>query len=59
MKKLINKISREQKTRLLLLLVLFVSGLIVYRNYIFGNELLVFSDVGGDTWSRIPWIMQP
>ena len=49
MKKLINKISREQKTRLLLLLVLFVSGLIVYRNYIFGNELLVFSDVGGDT----------
>ena len=27
MKKLINKISREQKTRLLLLLVLFVSGL--------------------------------
>ena len=49
MKKLINKISREQKTRLLLLLVLFVSGLIVYTNYIFGNELLVFSDVGGDT----------
>ena len=40
MKKLINKISREQKTRLLLLLVLFVSGLIVYRNYIFGSELL-------------------
>lgn len=49
MKKLINKISREQKTRLLLLLVLFVSGLVVYRNYIFGNELMVYSDVGGDT----------
>lgn len=49
MKNFFRRISREQRARLLLLLALFAAGLIIYRNYILGDELLVFGDVGGDT----------
>lgn len=45
-------ISPESKTRLLLLAALFVSCLVIFNRYIFGNEVMVFNDVGGDTWQQ-------
>lgn len=52
MRNFISRISREQKTRILLLAALFISSLIIYRGYIFGNGLMVYNDVGGDTWQQ-------
>lgn len=39
----------EGRTQLLLLVALFVSCLFIFRSYLFGDQLLVFRDVGGDT----------
>ncbi|MDO5134832.1 MAG: YfhO family protein [Eubacteriales bacterium] len=52
MEKRLFHTSKEQRARLLLLAALFVSSLIIYRSFIFGEELLVFNDVGGDTWQQ-------
>lgn len=51
-KKNINSVSiqSEQKTRLLLLAALFVSCLLIFRKYIFGDRFYVFNDIGSDTW---------
>ena len=43
-------IQSEQKTRLLLLAALFVSCLLIFRKYIFGDRFYVFNDIGSDTW---------
>lgn len=44
--------TKEQKTKLLLLAALFVSGLCIYWRYIFGGDLPVFNDSGNDTWQQ-------
>lgn len=44
-----NFMTPERKTRLLLLAALFMSSLFIFWRYLFGNELMVFNDVGGDT----------
>lgn len=43
---------RDQKTKLLLLAMLFASGLCIYWRYIFGGDLPVFNDSGNDTWQQ-------
>lgn len=43
-------IQSEQKTRLLLLAALFVSCMLIFRKYIFGDRFYVFNDIGSDTW---------
>lgn len=45
-------ITKESKTRLLLLAALFFSCLFIFRQYLFGDSVLVFDDVGGDTWQQ-------
>ncbi|MDO4272827.1 MAG: YfhO family protein [Eubacteriales bacterium] len=42
--------GKEKKTQILLLGALFFSCLFIFRNYIFGNEIMVFNDIGEDTW---------
>lgn len=44
--------TKESKTRLLLLAALFFSCLFIFRQYLFGESVLVFDDVGGDTWQQ-------
>ena len=45
-----EKITRiDKKTVLLLLLVTGATCLVVFRRYLFGNELLIFEDIGSDT----------
>lgn len=44
-----NFMNSEKKTRLLLLAALFVSSLFIFRRYLFGNEIMAFNDIGGDT----------
>ena len=46
------KLNKESQTRLLLLAALFVSCLFIFRSYMFGDSVLVFDDVGGDTWQQ-------
>ena len=31
---------------------LFCSCLIIFRDYLFGNQVMVYNDVGGDTWQQ-------
>lgn len=45
-------IKKETRTRLLLLAALFFSSLFIFREYIFGDLVMVFDDVGGDTWQQ-------
>lgn len=45
-------ITKDSKTRLLLLAVLFFSSMFIFRKYLFGDSVLVFDDVGGDTWQQ-------
>lgn len=45
-------ITKESRTRLLLLAALFFSCLFIFRQYIFGDMVMVFDDVGGDTWQQ-------
>ena len=53
MKKSLSKgISKESKTKLLLMAALFCSCLIIFRDYLFGNQVMVYNDVGGDTWQQ-------
>ena len=55
-KKLKNKsgiiITKESQTRLLLLAALFFSCLFIFRSYLFGDSVMVYDDVGGDTWQQ-------
>ena len=44
--------TKEQKTKFLLLAMLFVSGLCIYWRYIFGDDLPVCNDPGNDTWQQ-------
>lgn len=44
--------NKETKTRLLLLAALFFSCLFIFREYIFGELVMVYDDVGGDTWQQ-------
>lgn len=45
-------ITKESQTRLLLLAALFFSSLFIFRSYLFGDSVMVFDDVGGDTWQQ-------
>ena len=45
-------ITKESQTRLLLLAALFFSSLFIFRSYLFGDSVMVFDDVGGDTWKK-------
>lgn len=45
-------ITKDSKARLLLLATLFFSCLFIFRQYLFGNSVLVYNDVGGDTWQQ-------
>ena len=45
-------ITKDSKTRLLLLAALFFSCLFIFRQYLFGDSVLVYDDVGGDTWQQ-------
>lgn len=44
------RLSAECKAQLLLVVLLFISCLIIFRDYIFGNEVMVYNDIGEDTW---------
>lgn len=44
--------GEEGRTQLLLLGCLFLSCLIMFRSYLFGNEIMVFHDIGSDTWEQ-------
>lgn len=46
------RLSAETKTQLLLVLALAVGSAIVLRNFILGNEIMVFNDIGEDTWHQ-------
>ncbi len=46
------KLNKESQTRLLLLVALFFSCLFIFRSYLFGDSVMVFDDVGGDTWQQ-------
>ena len=46
------KLNKESQTRLLLLAALFFSCLFIFRSYLFGDSVMVFDDVGGDTWQQ-------
>lgn len=35
-----------------LIALLFVSCCIMFRSYLFGNEMMVFDDIGSDTWQQ-------
>ena len=45
-------ITKESQTRLLLLAALFFSSMFIFRSYLFGDSVMVFDDVGGDTWQQ-------
>lgn len=47
-----KRITKDSKTRLLLLAALFFSCLFIFRQYLFGDSVLVYDDVGGDTWQQ-------
>lgn len=47
-----KSLSKESKTKLLLLAALFFSCLIIFRDYLFGDQVMVYNDVGGDTWQQ-------
>ena len=47
-----KSISKESKTKLLLLAALFFSCLFLFRDYLFGDSVMVYNDVGGDTWQQ-------
>lgn len=42
----------ERKGQILLLAALFLSSLFLFRDYLFGDKVLVFYDVGGDTMEQ-------
>lgn len=53
MKESLSKgISKESQTKLLLLAALFCSCLFVFWDYLFGDKVMVYNDVGGDTWQQ-------
>ena len=47
-----KNISEESKTKLLLMAALFVSCLFIFREYLSGDLVMVYNDVGGDTWQQ-------
>ena len=47
-----KNISEESKTKLLLMAALFVSCLFMFREYLSGDLVMVYNDVGGDTWQQ-------
>ena len=52
MKNAFTNISKESKTKLLLMAALFFSCLFLFREYLFGDLVMVYDDVGGDTWQQ-------
>ena len=43
-------LNPERRTRLVVLGALFVTCLVVFRSYLFGQDVMVFNDIGSDTW---------
>lgn len=52
----IRKDRPKAKSIGFLMILLFLSSVIIYRDFIFGNSLLAFVDVGSDTWQQ--YVMQ-
>lgn len=44
--------SPDMKALCFLLLILSVSCCFMFRDYLFGNELMIFNDIGSDTWQQ-------
>ena len=44
--------SPDMKALCFLLLILGVSCCFMFRDYLFGNELMIFNDIGSDTWQQ-------
>lgn len=42
----------ELAAQLLLLAALLASCCFIFRSYLFGDEIMVFDDIGGDTWQQ-------
>lgn len=42
----------EMLTQMVLLGALLASAGIMFRNYLFGNDIMVFDDIGSDTWQQ-------
>ena len=47
-----KNMSEESKTKLLLMAALSVSCLFLFREYLSGDRVMVYNDVGGDTWQQ-------
>lgn len=47
-----KKSAVNRKALCILALALIVSGLLIYWNYVFGNQLFVFNDIGSDTMQQ-------
>ena len=43
-------LNAERRTRLLLLIALLAACTAIFRDYLFGQEVLVFNDIGSDTY---------
>lgn len=44
--------GKDLKYPALLLFLMAVSSLIMFRDYLFGDQLMVFNDIGSDTWQQ-------
>ena len=47
-----KKIKREGLVIAVLFVALLASCLFIFRDYVFGDRVLMFNDVGGDTWQQ-------
>ena len=47
-----KKSAVNRKALCILALALIVSGLLIFWNYVFGNQLFVFNDIGSDTMQQ-------
>lgn len=44
--------NKESKAQLVLVILLLLGCLCVFRKYLFGDSLMVFNDIGSDTWQQ-------
>ena len=44
------RMNPDRRVRLLVLAALAVTCLVVFRSYLFGQDVMVFNDIGSDTW---------
>lgn len=51
-----SETQKECRAQILLLMFLLLGSFYVLQEYLFGNQLLVFNDIGSDTWQQ--YVMQ-